>query len=276
MTSTNTALFDRSLIVELSELDNLPGKVVLVAVCEARVFEANHIPGSVSIEPAELVSGQSPAVGKIPSAERLSALFSRIGLSPESHVVAYDDEGGGWAGRLIWTLDVIGHGRSSYLNGGLVAWLKSGRPVQTGPVTPTPAPYRAQLDETRLRDKEWVLAHLDDPEVQVWDARSPEEYRGERRNALRNGHIPGARNLDWLELMDPYNDLRLLPPDVIRNKLQRHGIDADKALVTHCQTHHRSGLTWLAGKALGLDIQAYDGSWSEWGNDPDTPIETGD
>lgn len=263
------------LIIELSELDSLPGKVLLVAVCAARVFAAGHIPGSVLIEPAELVSGQPPAVGKIPASERLSALFSRIGLTPETHVVAYDDEGGGWAGRLIWTLDVLGHRYSSYLNGGLVAWLKSDRPVQTGPVTPVPAPYQARLDHSLLRDKEWVLAHLDDAEVQVWDARSPEEYRGERRTALRNGHIPGARNLDWLELMDPGNDLRLLPLDRIHDKLRRHGIDTDKALITHCQTHHRSGLTYLAGKALGLDIQAYDGSWSEWGNDPDTPIATG-
>lgn len=277
MTATSDNRLSDKLIIDISELEALQAqaRVLLVAVCEARVFAANHIPGSVLIQPAELVSGEKPAVGKIPDAGRLSALFSRIGLTPDTHIVAYDDEGGGWAGRLIWTLDVIGHAHYSYLDGGLLAWLKTGQPVASGPVTVQPAPYEATLNQDLLRDKKWVLTHLEDPDVQVWDARSPEEYRGERVNALRNGHIPGARNLDWLELMDRDNDLRLLPLDVIRSKLQRHGIDPAKALITHCQTHHRSGLTYLVGKALGLDIQAYDGSWAEWGNDPDTPIETG-
>jgi thiosulfate/3-mercaptopyruvate sulfurtransferase len=277
MTSTSNQPLSDELIIDISQLEALKAqaRVLLVAVCEARVFAANHIPGSVLIQPAELVSGEKPAVGKLPDAERLSALFSRIGLTSDTHIVAYDDEGGGWAGRLIWTLDVLGHDQYSYLDGGLVAWLNAGQPVASGPVTVQPVPYRATINQDLLRTKKWVLTHLEDPDLQVWDARSPEEYRGERVNALRNGHIPGARNLDWLELMDRDNDLRLLPLDVIRSKLQRHGIDPDKALITHCQTHHRSGLTYLVGKALGLDIQAYDGSWAEWGNDPDTPIETG-
>ena len=87
-----------------------------------------------------------------------------------------------------------------------------------------------------------------------------------------SGHIPGAVNLDWLDTMDPDNGMRIRSD--IAALLQSRGITPDKKIITHCQTHHRSGLTWLIGKALAYDIKAYDGSWSEWGNDPDTPIET--
>lgn len=264
-------------IVEIEQLPDLPaqGNILPVAVCQSGVFASQHIPGSVLIEPAELMSGIKPAVGSIPSAQQLSEVFSRIGLQANTHVIAYDDEGGGWAGRLIWTLDVIGHQQYSYLNGGLIAWLKSGRAVESGAATVTPTAFKARINSELLRDKHYIIDHLDDEDTLVWDARSPEEYAGTKITALRNGHIPGARNLDWLELMDRENDLRLHSDADLREKLARQGIAADKTIITHCQTHHRSGLSYLVGKHLGLDISAYDGSWADWGNDPETPIETG-
>lgn len=254
--------------------------LLIVAVCQEAVFEHKHIPGSVLVQPSELVSGIKPAVGKLPDQQRLNALFSRIGLTPDKKVIAYDDEGGGWAGRLIWTLDLIGHDNYAYLNGGLVSWLKSGLPV-VGVAEQTAnssIEQEVQIDSSQLRDKEFLLTHLEDikkDKLQVWDARSAQEYTGEKVTTVRNGHIPGARNLDWLELMDRDNDLRLLPEVAIRAKLKALGIRTDVPTITHCQTHHRSGLTYLVGKMLGMDITAYDGSWSEWGNDPETPVVTG-
>lgn len=254
--------------------------LLIVAVCQEAVFQHKHIPGSVLVQPAELVSGIKPAVGKLPDQQHLNALFSRIGLTPDTKVIAYDDEGGGWAGRLIWTLDLFGHHNYAYLNGGLIAWLKSGLPVAgvSDQATVNSVEQEVSIDSSQLRDKEFLLTHLEDIEkgrLQVWDARSPQEYTGDKVTSVRNGHIPGARNLDWLELMDRDNDLRLLPEDAIRAKLAEQGIRTDVPTITHCQTHHRSGLTWLVGKLLGMDITAYDGSWSEWGNDPDTPVATG-
>ena len=255
-------------------------ELLIVAVCSEAVFQHKHIPGAVLVQPADLVSGIKPAVGKLPDQQRLNALFSRIGLAPDKKVIAYDDEGGGWAGRLIWTLDLIGHDNYAYLNGGLVAWMKSGLPVasEADRTIGNPVEQEVTIDASQLRNKEFLLTHLDDigkDELQIWDARSPQEFTGEKVTSVRNGHIPGARNLDWLELMDRDNDLRLLPKDAILAKLKAQGIRTDLPTVTHCQTHHRSGLTYLVGKLLGMDIAAYDGSWSEWGNDPDTPVATG-
>lgn len=265
------------LVIEASQLQGLLGTPDLlpVAVCSEPVFHSSHVPGSALVTPAELVSGEKPAVGKLPGLERLSALFSRIGLTPATHVIAYDDEGGGWAGRLIWTLDVLGHRNYSYLNGGLVAWLAGKHPVQSGAASVKPSHFTAVVDTSQLVSLASVKQQIGNPGAIVWDARGSDEYAGTKITALRNGHIPGAVNLDWLELMDRNNGLRLRPLPELEARLCSLGITADKQIITHCQTHHRSGLTYLVGKALGMDIKAYDGSWSEWGNQADTPIVTG-
>lgn len=252
-------------------------QILLVAVCSEAVFSAQHIPGSVLIEPAELVCGSKPAPGKLPDSEQLKRVFSRIGLQADRHVIAYDDEGGGWAGRLIWTLDVLGHNRASYLNGGLVAWLQEGHPVtaaESDTAERGPTDYAVNIDRSVIASREEIVAQIEDKGSIVWDARSAEEFAGTRITAPKNGHIPGAVNLDWLDLMDHSRNLRLRPLDQIQTAMEALGISKDKSVITHCQTHHRSGLSYLVGKALGYDIKAYDGSWSEWGNHPDTPVET--
>lgn len=262
------------LIVEPSELaphlDNQ--KLLIVDLSRDETYIRMHVPGAVHVEPAELVAGTAPAVGKLPPISRIEALLNRIGHSPDRHIVAYDDEGGGWAGRFIWTLDVIGHSKSSYLNGGLIAWADEGLPVTTAvpDVTEssnTDLSYSSHLVATR----EDVLHAIDDPQVVIWDARSAEEYAGTRVNAARGGHIPGAINFDWLDAMDRQRSLRIR--EDIGDALASRGIAADKKVITHCQTHHRSGFTYLIGKSLGYDISAYAGSWSEWGNDPELPVE---
>ena len=266
------------LIISPEAFNELPFKdeLLIVAVVQKAVFDAYHISGSVLVEPSELVSGVKPAVGKLPTRDKLQSLFLRIGLSPEKHVIVYDDEGGGWAGRLIWTLDIIGHQNYSYLDGGQTAWLKMGFPLSNATTEALEADYvdySVKINESLLVSKEDVLASLRDEESIVWDPSAPEEFKGTKVTALRNGHIPGAKNLDWIELQDSENDLRLKPLPQIEQLLTEASISDAKRIITHCQTHHRSGLTYLVGKALGYDIKAYDGSWSEWGNDPETPIE---
>lgn len=246
-------------------------RLLIVDLCSEENYLTFHLPGAIHVSPAEIVSGIKPATGKLPELARLEALFSRIGYSPDKHIVAYDDEGGGWAGRFIWTLDVIGHRGSSYLNGGLAAWAGAQMPMTNEVPTPEPTEVSLTINHDVIAEKEEVLASLDDDKVMIWDARSPEEHAGIRVAAARGGHIPGAINLDWLELMDRNRHLRLIEnlSDVIKDK----GFDTADTVITHCQTHHRSGLTYLAGRLAGLNIKAYHGSWSEWGNDPDTPID---
>ncbi|MDH4572577.1 sulfurtransferase [Salinicola acroporae] len=238
-------------------------------------YPAGHVPGAIFLDSRRLLAGYGEVPNDVPTEAALSTLFSELGLTPETHVVAYDDEGGGWAGRLLWTLELIGHRRYSYLNGGIHAWRADGHPLETISNTPTPSDYQAAYLNPALQiRREELIERLDDPQLAIWDARSAEEYRGTKGDNRKLGHIPGAVNFDWLDVMDKHNDLRLRDYAELITELEARGLTPDKEIVTHCQSHHRSGLTWLAAKALGYDnVRAYPGSWKEWGNRDDTPVE---
>ena len=246
--------------------------LLVVDLSNPQNYLQGHVPGAVLVAPQELVAGTPPAPGKLPALAQLNQLFSRLGLTPDTHVVVYDDEGGGWAGRFIWTLDVIGHQRYSYLNGGLWAWRAAGLPTTTESAQPTATSYQAVIHDGPIADKTFILQHINDDDFVVLDARSREEYLGLRHTAQKNGHIPGAIHCEWTELMDRDAQLRIRRDALAY--LRDKGIREGQTIVTHCQTHHRSGFTYLVGKVLGLNIKAYPGSWSEWGNDPDTPVQT--
>jgi len=139
---------------------------------------------------------------------------------------------------------------------------------------PPPQARECEVDvnlDALVRTEE-IMSHLDAGDWQIWDARSPAEYRGEKVMAEKAGHIPGAINCEWTDLIDNQRNMRIREDALER--LKAAGIDPGKPTVTHCQSHHRSGFTYMLGQILGFDnIRAYDGSWWEWGNRPDTPVE---
>lgn len=259
---------------QLAAIDYRAEPWLVVHVSAPDAYLAGHVPGAVHVAPAELVAGSKPATGRLPEPARLTALFSRIGYRRDARIVAYDDEGGGWAGRFIWTLDVIGHRDWYYLDGGIEAWRAAGLPIERTPAVATPRPVELTIDRTPIAETEDILARLHDPTLTIWDCRSREEYEGRRVAAARGGHIPGAVNLDWLELMDRDRALRL--KQRLPELLERHGIGPERQLIVHCQTHHRSGLAYLVARLLRFpQVKGYHGSWAEWGNRDDTPVETG-
>lgn len=251
--------------------------LLIVDVGKEAVYEQAHVPGAIYVDYRRLQLGIPPVPGLLPEPEAIARLFSELGLHANTHVVAYDDEGGTRAARLLWLLDAAGHSHYSWLNGGIHAWLDEALPFEITPAYALPAPVSAApLVLTPQVDLTYLLAHYQDDNVVIWDARTPQEFVGNRVLAARAGHIPGAINYDVSQLIDPANHNRLRPLEVVQQELAAAGIDASKTVITHCQTHHRSSLSWLVGKILGFKhILGYPGAWSEWGNNPDTPIAVG-
>ena len=265
------------LLLEVDEFNakrDALSNIILVDVSSPDNYRAGHIPGALHLPPGVLQHGGPPAAGRIPEPARLEEIFSWMGLSPNHHVVAYDDEGGGWAGRLLWTLEAVGHTRYSYLNGGIHAWRSAGLETSSEISEPDSRPYSVTMNRDSIADAEDIIPRLGDDNFRIWDARSAEEYQGLRSGSARAGHIPGAINIDWLELIDRHNDTRLVDLQQLQARLNDLGLDANRDIVTHCQSHHRSSLTWLAMKILGYSsVKGYHGSWGDWGNREDTPIE---
>jgi len=250
--------------------------LLILDLSKAESYRQAHVPGAVHVDPARLLCGQPPVPNKLPSATQLSALFSELGLTPERRVVVYDDQMGPWAGRMIWTLHCVGHQRCSFLNGQLQAWREAGLALEAGENTPLPGRFEARIDPTYLADVDYILGHLEYADVKVWDARGLDEYRGEKVvNAKKGGHIPGAIWYEWTDTMIGSGDTRLRPAAELLADLRERGLTPDQEIITHCQTHRRSGLTYLVARHLGFDrVRCYDGSWFEWGNRDDTPVTT--
>ncbi len=268
---------DLPLILDAEQLNTQLGakNMVILDLSQPTTYLEQHIPGAYFLDYSWITKAQNPVMGLLPDIKQLNRVLSAFGISQETHIVAYDDEGGGRASRLLWTLDTLGHKNYSLLNGGIQNWLSKQLPTHQDIIWPTPSSYSGSLNTAPIAEKQFILDTLNDNNTLVLDCRSPMEYSGTKAFAARGGHIPGAVNINWMELIDSDNQLQLKSRDIMEKILLDKGVTKDKTIITHCQTHHRSSHSYIVLKSLGYEnIKGYPGSWSDWGNDPATPIET--
>ena len=264
------------LIIEPDELQqHLDDENILIFdLSNPATYVQYHIPGALFLNYEWLVRVEQPRMGLLPSEEQLNNVLGSLGLDKDKHVVVYDDEGGGRACRFLWTLEVAGFNNFSLLNGGLQTWSNHGYEISSEINYPTPNEFKVEMNFEPVATRQYILDNMSDDNVVIFDARSPAEFNGTKAYAQRAGHIPGAINIEWTDAMNMNNDRRLKPENELRHMLESKGITADKTVITHCHSHHRSAHTYIMLKSLGYkNVKGYPGSWSDWGNEPNTPIE---
>lgn len=238
-------------------------------------YLAEHIPGALFFDLEKIADPDNPLPRKIPSADRFAAEVGALGIDNRTHVIAYDSLGLYSAARVWWLFRHYGYDNVSVLDGGLKAWKAEKRPLQAGEVSASPAKFAVDKDRNLLALWPEVLQTSQDPQAQILDARTAGRFAGtetDRYPGARPGHIPNSRNLYWANLLDP-DTRKLLPVDVIRERLAKAGISPDRPVTLTCG----SGLTACI-LALGLhltnkdDWRVYDGSWDEWGRRAELPV----
>jgi thiosulfate/3-mercaptopyruvate sulfurtransferase len=237
-----------------------------------------HIPGARFFDIDEVADQDTDLPHMVPSVGRFEKLMGRFGLTKSARIVFYDQKGITSSARGWWLMGLFGHDAVAVLDGGLPKWRQEGRALIAGETITLPeTTYTASLRAQRLRGIGDLLENLDTKAEIVLDARGAGRFTGaqpEPRKGVQAGHIPGAVNVPYTELLGP--DGTFLPPNALRERFAKAGVDGSKPVITSCGTGVTACILTLGMVRAGLPLAPfYDGSWTEWGGRSDTPIEIG-
>lgn len=236
-------------------------------------FAAGHIPGAVHLD----LWGLS-LIDTDPAPLRafmwiVDHLFNLRGVDAKTPVVVYDDQSGMRAARAFWFLEYFGHPRVQVLDGGFGAWLGAALPVTREAAAPPKSTWAGAPQERTIATWRDVKDRLGRPDVVMLDTRSDGEHNGTTVRAKRGGAIPGAVHIEWSRNLGPEGTFK--PAAELRAMYESAGVTPDKEVVTYCQGGYRAAHSYLALRLLGYPrVRNYTGSWKEWGDREELPIES--
>jgi thiosulfate/3-mercaptopyruvate sulfurtransferase len=243
-------------------------------------YEAAHIPGAVFMDLGDIVDATNPLPMMLPSAEKFASRMQSIGIGigDDMRVVLYDNSPYRSAARAWWMLErVFGAHNVAVLDGGLAKWNAEARPAESGAPAVRHSHFSARNDNNQVRDKAALLANLESGAEQILDARGALRFTGEEadpRPGIASGHIPASFNLPFGQMFNP--DGTWKQGDALRAAFEASGIDLGRPIVTSCGSGLTAATLVFGAHLLGKrDVALYDGSWSDWGSDPETPKATG-